>query len=272
VSDPTSIFEKNQEQETPVETNTNGVAPAPANDDLTTMLGAIKNERGEQKYRSIQDALNALKHSQEYIPELSTKLAQQENELKVARETANKVAELERLVQNLSQEKPQNEQPSQQGLSEEQVAELVTRTLTKRQQEDLLNANISSVANKVKQAYGEKAEEVFYGKAQELGMTKEQFNTLAASTPKAVMKLLGIEDKAPVEQFKPSVGSVNTTGIQPRQDTYIGRNREKLEVGATNQELMREAASAKKMVEELAAKGMTIDDLTKPSNYYKFFN
>ena len=74
----TSIFNQGQSQATPANQNTNGgVPPAQNNDDLSTLLGAIRNEHGEQKDRTVQDALKALKHSQDYIPEISQKLTQQ---------------------------------------------------------------------------------------------------------------------------------------------------------------------------------------------------
>lgn len=268
----TSIFNQGQSQATPANQNTNGgVPPAQNNDDLSTLLGAIRNERGEQKYRTVQDALNALKHSQEYIPELSQKLTQQEQELKAAREAAAKVAELERVVQALTQEKPQPDTPSQQGLTEDQVAELVTRTLSKRQQEELAKKNISSVAETVKQVFGEKAEEVFYSKAQEMGMSKEQFNTLAATTPKAVLKLLGIEDQQKVSSFSPTTTSVNSAGFEPNKQTYIGRNTKPTLVGATYDDLREENQNAKRMVEELHAQGKTVHDLTSYAEYVKYF-
>lgn len=268
----TSIFNQGQPQATPANQNTNGgVPPAQNNDDLSTLLGAIRNERGEQKYRTVQDALNALKHSQEYIPELSQKLTQQEQELKAAREAAAKVAELERVVQALTQDKTQPDTPSQQGLTEDQVAELVTRTLSKRQQEELAKKNISSVAETVKQVFGEKAEEVFYSKAQEMGMSKEQFNTLAATTPKAVLKLLGIEDQQKVSSFSPTTTSVNSAGFEPNKQTYIGRNTKPTLVGATYDDLREENRNAKRMVEELHAQGKTVHDLTSYAEYVKYF-
>lgn len=269
----TSIFNQGQSQATPANQNTNGgVPPAQASDDLSTLLGAIRNERGEQKYRTVQDALNALKHSQEYIPELSSRLTQQEQQLKEAREAANKVAELERVVQALTQEKTQPETPSNPGLSEDQVAELVTRTLTKRQQEEIAKKNLSSVADTVKQAFGDKAEEMFYSKAQEMGMSKEQFNSLAASTPKAVLKLLGLEDKQQqAPSFVPSSSSVNSAGFEPNKQTFIGRNSKPTLVGATYADLREENNNAKRMVEELHAQGKSVHDLTSYAEYVKHF-
>ena len=272
MSDPTSIF-NGQSQETPATQNTQqGVPPAQPNDDLSTLLGAIRNERGEQKYRTVHDALTALQHSQEYIPELSQKLKQQEQELAEAKAAAAKVSELEQIVLTLAQEKnkPSQETPTQTGLDPSQVEELISKTLTKRQQEEKAKENVASVTTAVRQAFGEKAEEVFYGRAAELGMSQEQFNTLAATTPKAVLKLLGLEAKVP-QGFQSTTSSINTAGMSPRQESYIGRNSKPMLVGATFDDLRQENINARKMVDELHAQGKEISSITSYSEYKKHF-
>ena len=271
MSDPdTSIFGNPNSQETPAQTNTSGVSPTQPNDELATLLVSIKNERGEQKYRTVQDALKALGHSQEYIPELSQKLKQQEEELKQAREAAARVAELERVVQSLTEAKPHTETPSQSGLSEEQVAAQVVRILSEQGKKKVAEDNVATVVNTVKKVYGDKAESVFYGRAQELGMTVDQFNSLAASTPKAVLKLLGLEDKAVMPSQSPTQ-TFNTTGLEPRKDTFVGRNSQAVQVGATSNELINETRNAKKMVDELHAQGKSVHDLTSWAEYQKYF-
>ena len=242
------------------------------NDPLATLLGSIKNERGEPKYKSLEDALNALKHSQEYIPTLKQTKDELEQKLNDLMPQVNKVAELERVVQELTQRKPaESVTPTQAGLNEEQVAELVSRTLTRQQQQAVQQTNVQSVANTVKARFGDQSEAVFYGKAKELGMSNDEFNALAARTPKAVLKLLGIDDTAaPARQpFTPT--RVNTEGFTPAVDSYIGRNKNRAMTGATTQDLNQESANAARMVEELAAQGMSINDLTNPKNYNKFF-
>ena len=267
----TSIFNQGQSQETPAPQNTQqGVPPAQPNDDLSTLLGAIRNERGEQKYRTVQDALTALQHSQEYIPELSQKLKQQEQELAEAKAAAARVVELERVVQSLTEAKPHTETPSQSGLSEEQVAAQVVRILSEQGKKKVAEDNVATVVNTVKKVYGDKAESVFYGRAQELGMSVDQFNSLAASTPKAVLKLLGLEDKAVMPSQSPTQ-TFNTTGLEPRKDTFVGRNSQAVQVGATSNELINETRNAKKMVDELHAQGKSVHDLTSWAEYQKYF-
>ena len=269
----TSIFGNQNSQKTPAPQNTQqGVPPAQPNDDLSTLLGAIRNERGEQKYRTVQDALTALQHSQEYIPELSQKLKQQEQELAEAKAAAAKVTELEQIVLTLAQEKnkPSTETPPTPGLNPSQVEELISKTLTKRQQEEKAKENVTLVTTAVRQAFGEKAEESFYKRASDLGMTPDQFNTLAASTPKAVLKLLGLDDKQQTS-FQSTTSSINTAGISPRQETYIGRNTKPMLVGASFDDLRQENQNARKMVDELHAQGKEISSITSYAEYRKHF-
>lgn len=274
MSDPTSIFSNDKNQETPGNNNSgSGNAGTPQNmDELQTIVSSITNERGEPKYKTVQDALKALVHSQAYIPELSLKVKQQEQELAEAKAAAAKVAELEATIQRFTQESGNQNQQVPSGLTEEQVAALVSNVIDKRTEAEKATANIQSVVATVKSVFGEKAEEAFYSKASELGMSVQEMNVLAAKNPKAVMKLLGVEAKDVKQSaFSPTTSSVNTAGFESKKESFIGRNTKLVNIGATSQELQAETQNAKRMVEELNAKGQSIDDLTKPSNYFKMF-
>lgn len=252
-----SIFENNQTTSSPT-----------TPDDVNNLLSQIRNESGEQKYKSIQDALVGLQHAQEFIKTLRTEKTQVEQQLNEVKPVAEKVTELEKIVLELT--KPQTPAATPASvMSEEAIAKLVETTLTKRQQEDVAKQNLSSVISSVREEFGDKAEEVFYSKAQEIGLSRADINALAARTPQAVLKLIGVQAKTP--SVRPTAGSANTTAFEPTQNTFIGRNTKRLEVGATASELMEETRASKQMVAELNEKGMSIDDLTKPSNYFKFF-
>ena len=171
MSDPTNSISPNQNIPAPQDPNNcgsntpNGGSP----DQLVTLLAQIKNDRGEQKYKSVEDALNALKHSQDYIPQLSDKLRQQEQELAEAKAAAAKITQLEQTLLQLTQNNtpPAATPPVPAGLSKEEIAELVSNTLTAKQTEAVAKENLSKVVSTLTQSFGDKAEEVFYGKAKE---------------------------------------------------------------------------------------------------------
>jgi len=272
VSDQTSIFNKEQSTEQQSNTTNSTSQTQSSPDPLNDLLGQIKNERGEPKYKSVQDALNGLLHAQNHIQTLLTEKRQVDEELNTLRPVAVKVSELEKVVERLTQpSQSQTVTPTaQQGFTEEQVAKLVEQTMTRNQQQTVAKANLESVVNSVKKHFGDKAEEVFYAKAAELGMNQAEINALAARTPAATLKLLGI---TAVTSASPNVqtSSINTSALEPNRQTFISRNATKLEVGATHQDIMREAEASRKMIEEMGQQGMSIDDLTKPSNYFKYF-
>lgn len=275
MSDQNSLFTTNNiPQETPAPQATSNVANAPQNDALATLLSQIRNERGEQKYRTVEEALNGLKHAQEFIPQLTTKQRQLEQELEDARRAAAKVAEIENTVKSLTQQV--SSPPATQGpaITPEQVAELIDVTLQRKQAETSAQANTKAVTAAVLAKFGDKAEQVFYGKAEELGLSKAEFNALAAKTPKAVLNLLGITDTAVTpQQVKSSSQSViNTTALEPPSETLIGRNKVPTLVGATTQQLREESLRARQMVDELHGKGLTVHDLTDPKVYFKHFS
>ena len=275
MSDPTSSIFDNQGNPSVTPNTNNGQGsnlPGSQNaDPVTTLLGSIKNEKGEQKYKSLEDALVALQHSQTYIPQLTAKLTEREQELANAKKEADKIAELERSIQALTQQNvPGSESQSTPALSEEAIAAIVSKTLTRTQLEALQQQNLQTVITSMKTVYGDKAEEVFYGRAKDLGMTVQEFNALAAKTPKAVLDLIGVK-AAPAASSAPQ-SSVNSGGFTPNQQSFIGRNKVPTLIGATSQDLMSEAKAARDMVTELHAQGKSVHDLTDPKVYMKMFN
>lgn len=272
MSDQTSIF-NNQNPPAPQDQNNGGsnTPTPPSGDNYADQLMSIKNERGEPKYKTVQDALNALKHSQDYIPQLSDKLRQQEQELAEAKAAAVKIAELENTLKALTQNnnKPDSP-PAPPGLSAEQVADLVSQTLTRQQQETVSQQNLDTVIATVTKAFGDKSEEVFYGKAKELGMSVAEINTLAAKTPTAALKLLGLDTTTSAPP-PASNNAINTSAFQPKQDTFVTKNAKPTLIGATSADLREESVNSRKMVDELHAQGMSVHDLTDPKVYFKHF-
>lgn len=263
-----TIFNESGAATNPASNNPN---PAPqVNDDISTRLSQITNEQGVQKYKDLSTALDALKHSQEFIPQLKTDFE------KVASENAKLKAELERLktieesLEQISNKNPVN-QPVTQAITEESIQDLVTKALEQREVMSSRKANISQVVNKVKELYGEKSEEAFYGKAKELGLNPAQINKLAEESPQVVFKLLGI-DSQPSNNNAFNKSSVNTAALPANRDSVIGKNTKSIMVGATYHDFVAESASAKKMVEDLSKEGLSVADLTDPKKYFQYIN
>lgn len=234
------------------------------------LLGDIKNEKGEAKYRDLPTALDALKHSQEYIPQLKTENETLKQELQRLREEADRLKIVEESLERLSSKQTQPAQP--QGLDEKSIADLVTRTLSQREVEAQRSANIQTVVNAMKNSLGENAEREFYSKAAELGMSKEQVNQLSADSPSVVLKLFGVEQKQGTKSVSPTVSSLNTSGYQQKPDSFVKKNDKNVLIGATSQDLINEARNSKQLVDELHAQGLTTYDLSDPKQFFKHFN
>lgn len=251
-----------------------GTPPAntPQNDDPNAnLLGMILNEQGQQKYQNVTEALKGAAHAQAYIAELKRQL--QEAESKAAANIASKEKqdELERTVQELLNRQSQTP-TSGPDLDPTKLADLIEQTLTKRQMADLAKANQAAVVAELTKAFGEQAEEKYKAAAQELGISTADLDVMAAKSPKAVLKALGVEAK-PVSHSNvaPPPTAVNTAGFQPHQDSFVKKNTNQIGVGATTQDLHAEAQRAKQMVDELHKNGLEVGDLSDPKQFFKYF-
>lgn len=274
MSDPTSIFtEQNSGTTLPDNSSPSTVAPISNDSRLTDLLNGIKNEKGEPKYKSFEDALVGLKNAQGYIPDLKQTLAEKDAEIARLKKESDAIAELRETVRNLTERNNSDGTPPK-GLSEQDIAELVNRSLdtnlTQREQQALAKKNVQSVVDTLKESFGADAEKKFYEKATELGMTVQEFNTLAAKSPKAVLSTLGVQAKV-TQPFQSTQGTVNSQAFTPKSDTFVGRNQKSTSVGATSQELAEESRNANAMVEELHKAGKSVHDLSDPKVYFKLF-
>ena len=214
------------------------------------LLGTVLNEKGEPKYASVPEALKGLSHSQEHIKTLETELSQYKLEIE-------KRASVENALKEFTQksEEPEAQQPK--GLDEEAIAALLDQRLSQIEQQKAVKSNTEKVVQAIQQKYGDKAEETFYGKAKELGMTGEDFNSLAAKSPDLVLALFNTQ--AQQKTYNPS-SSVNTAAFTDKTDEVptimdageerisLQRGEKSVLIGASNRDLMDEMARHKAAV------------------------
>lgn len=265
MSDPTIFQNQNKQQETPAPTN---VQTPNSFEDL---LGMVTNEQGERKYRDVPSALQGLQHAQGFIGQLKSELATLKSENEALRIQVERIKELENTVQTLTASvKTPPAEPQGAVLDEAALTNLLERTLSQREVQARRQQNITKVVSEVQSKFGDKAEEIFYGKAKELGMSVEEVNELASKSPQAVLGLLGIISSQ--GGYKPPVTSgTNTAGYTPPTESYVKANKGAL-LGATYQDLVTEKQNSSKMLEELSANGLSIADLTDPKVFFKHFS
>lgn len=235
------------------------------------LLNGIRNSDGVPKYKDVPTALAALAASQSFIETLKTEKAETERKLAEAANGLSKQEELERTVRELISKQNEQRPTGDAQLTPEQIAEMVNRTLSANQQQQSAKQNQQQVAASLKQQFGEKAEEAYNAAAEENGFTVAEFNALAAKSPKAVLKMLGVQQTTQSNTFAPNRASINSGGFKPNQESFVKRNTTPVKIGATTADTMTEFHNSSKMVEELAAQGLSVHDLSDPKLYSKYF-
>lgn len=167
-------------------------------DTIANKLMAIKREDGTPKYENIEQALDALAHSQNHIRTLEG----ENSELKT---TVGKVSELEKRLSELSgsnrnQEPPAPKTQGSGGLSEEAVRDMLKRELENEKKATTSLDNLKNVNNALIQKYGseDKAKEAVKLKAKELDMSLTELEELSKVKPKAVLAYFGASSPTPV--------------------------------------------------------------------------
>lgn len=225
---------------------------------LETMLMTIKNEKGEPKYASVEEALKGLQHAQSFIDTLKSEKHQLEQEVSARKS-------VEDALKGLS---AQQEDPATPAVTikPEDIKALVDQQLESYKAASAESENVLKCEASLKAKYGEKAGEVLKETAEKLGKRPQDLQVLAAKDPQLFMGLFTGEVR---KETSPNVGGLNTLGFQQKPETTIKRNSQSLWNGG---DLRNEFAETKKMVEELHAQGYDTYSLTDPKVYFKMFS
>lgn len=158
-----------------------------------------------KKYKSAEDALKSVPHAQEHIKTLEQELAEAREELAKRKTTQELIDELKsgNQVESTAQEP---------ALDTDRLEELISETLSRREMQTKAKSNASQVASKFTEKFGDNAESAYNQIAKESGLTVQQLNNLAATSPNAVLRLAGLDGKIATTVAKPS-GTVNTQAL-----------------------------------------------------------
>lgn len=180
-----------------------------------------------KKYQTAEEALKSVPHAQKHIQTLEQELAQVKEEL-TKRKTAAEL--LDDIKSGLTQENT----PQAVEFDQDKLVQLVNQTLSVKEKQKAAQDNTNAVVGKFTEKYGDKAEEVYNTIAKESGLTVQQLNSLAASSPNAVLKLAGLEKSSSSTPSK-STGSVNTDQFNQTTNTNLSARVPK---GATTRDLV----------------------------------
>lgn len=202
-----TIFNGTPDLETPAVAQPAAVATSTTVvNEPTDLLAQITAEDGRQKYTSVNDALKGLQHSQSHIKNLEKELAE-------LREAATKQKGVEEILEKITNTNKEQETPATPQLDVNVISSLIEQTLEQRAQKTTKDTNITTVISSMKSVFGEEAEKIFIKAAADNGLSVAQMNNLAAVSPNAVLKLVGVgETKPPTIPSKPT-NVINTQAL-----------------------------------------------------------
>ena len=178
-----------------------------------------------KKYKNPEDALKSVPHAQEHISTLEAELAEVKEEL-TKRKTASEL--LDEIRSGTNQEATASE------VNHDDIEQLINSTLANRESAKTAKLNANSVADKFTEQYGAEAQTAYNQIAKEAGLSVQQLNNLAATSPNAVLKLSGLSDKK--VQTSSTSGSINTESLKAT------------ETGALTSARVKQGASTKDLV------------------------
>lgn len=196
------------------------------------LLAEIKNSNGEPKYQNTEQALLALKNSQEHIPTIEEENKKLRADQQAALEKMNK---LEEMLGALAQQQTKEESTATTAQeSDKSGSQEVDMDAIFNQLQDKFSAQAEAKkkeANKVealtslKKAYGEKAGEVLATKAKELGVSETWLLDQASHSPQAFYNNVGLNSK-PKQGSGLSQSSFNSTAFKPNPEgkKWEGKN------------------------------------------------
>lgn len=176
-------------------------------------LSGITNDNGEPKYKDVYTALEALKHSQDYIRTLET-------ENKGFKEELTKHETLEEAFNRLnSTNTNQNTDNtnSKKEIDVETLRRLVREEAELSSKETRKQQNSTQVSSELVKKFGDvdKAKKAFQDKAEELGVTFDFLSDLASNSPKAVLAYFQTTQNT---TFSKNIqGSVNTSSTNQEE-------------------------------------------------------
>lgn len=219
------------QEQTPVQTPT-----SQGDDVLATKLSTIVNENGEPKYANVETALDALKHSQEFIPSLKSQVTEQEAEIARLREQVAKQSGVQEALERFAtqpQAQPQvTEETPAATPGEQDVTSLVQNVFKQHLQTTQEDANFEQVQKVLTEQHGDQAKNFVSKRALELGTTAENLGQLSRTNPTMVLELL---KSTPAS--KPTSGGTNTTSFTQPKDDSLERPTKSLMQGAPSNDV-----------------------------------
>lgn len=200
-----------------------------------SFVAELVKTRGEQ-WSDPEVIAKGKLESDKYIEELKKQLAELEEQAGKGAKVNDLISKIEQKAAEPATAKAQsNNEGGADGsntktqVSEDEIQGLIEQALTKKEQESTVKQNLAQVNSHLEQMFGTEADARVQKKAQELGLSKQRLQEIAAESPNAFFNLIGEKPK----DFKPMTSgsirteSVNMQSSSKRNNTFYQELRKK---------------------------------------------
>lgn len=159
-----------------------------------------------KKFNSPEELARGKAESDAFINQLQMEQEQLRNELKTRLNLEQFLNDLKTVVPKPNNDDSQGhrEQPEDKSvMSDEELAARVRQQLMNMKGQETAATNIASFSQAVQSAYGPNAATKLRSQAAEVGMSVDDLKAMAARSPKAALKLIGVGEQKVVDTFNP---------------------------------------------------------------------
>lgn len=142
-------------------------------------------------YKDVPSLLEGARQKEALIETLKAEKRELEARLKAVSNLQQFQEEIKKMEE--TQQPTEVTQPTSQ-LTEEKVQELALKALQQQQAQAVKDGNLKTVTDTLQKVFGTEADNKVEAKCKELGITKEFGMSIAKDSPKAFLKMLGLED------------------------------------------------------------------------------
>lgn len=159
-----------------------------------------------KKFQTPEELARGKAESDAFINQLQQEQEMLRNELKTRLNLEQFLTDLKTAVPKLNSDGPQDqhEQPEDKSvMSDEELAARVRQQLQAMKGQETASMNVDTFTKAVQSAYGPNAAAKLRSQAAEVGMSVEDLKSMAARSPKAALKLIGVGEPKVVDTFNP---------------------------------------------------------------------
>jgi hypothetical protein len=176
--------------------------------DTTTPTNYIEELVGEnKKFKTVDDLAKGKYEADLYIKDLERQKDELRTDYLKLREDSMARAKLEEMIDKISAQRTSSEAPTAKesekpAFDMSNIDEILERKLKEKELSRSKDQNTKMITDALKERYGQSYMDVLQKQTEELGLSKEAVNYLAETSPRALMKQLGLDEAPRTDPFR----------------------------------------------------------------------